>query len=72
MGTSTQYLFGEVTRAWSIGAYNKGEAGRARRIQKALAEYSSWIFNKRIRKKSNITKKRKRGDRGAGPTNGRC
>lgn len=57
MGTSTQHLFGEATRAWSIGAYNKGEGGRARRIKKALVEYSNWIFKR--------TKKRKR--RGGGP-----
>lgn len=54
MGTSTQYLFGETTRSWSMGAYNKGEAGKIRRIRTAMSEYTSWVFK---------TKKRKRGDR---------
>lgn len=58
MGTSTQYLFGERTRPWSMGAYNKGEAGKSRRISIALSEYTSWVFKGKM-----TGKKRKRGAR---------
>lgn len=58
MGTSTQYLFGESTRPWSMGAYNKGEAGKSRRISMALSEYTSWVFKRKM-----TGKKRKRGAR---------